>query len=63
MRLFNNIEPNIEPTATGHVIEQIDMIQKIINDGYAYEVNGSVYFDVKKYAEGLSLTVNSQAEK
>lgn len=51
MRLFNNIEPNIEPTATGHVIEQIDMIQKIIKEGYAYEVNGSVYFDVKKYAE------------
>lgn len=51
MRLFNNIEPNIEPTATGHVIEQIDMIQDIITKGYAYEVNGSVYFDVKKYAE------------
>lgn len=51
MRLFNNVEPNIEPTATGHVIEQISMIEKIINDGYAYEVNGSVYFDVKKYAE------------
>lgn len=51
MRLFNNVDPNIEPTATGHVIEQIDMIQKIIAEGYAYEVNGSVYFDVKKYAE------------
>lgn len=51
MRLFNNLEPNIEPTATGHVIEQIDMIEKIIKEGYAYEVNGSVYFDVKKYAE------------
>lgn len=51
MRLFNNVEPNIEPTATGHVIEQIDMIQDIIAKGYAYEVNGSVYFDVKKYAE------------
>ncbi|MBW7914570.1 MAG: cysteine--tRNA ligase [Taibaiella sp.] len=51
MRLFNNVEPNIEPTATGHVIEQIQMIQDIINKGYAYEVNGSVYFDVKKYAE------------
>lgn len=51
MRLFNNIEPNIEPTATGHVIEQIQMIQDIIDKGYAYEVNGSVYFDVKKYAE------------
>lgn len=51
MRLFNNLEPSIEPTATGHIIEQIDMIQKIIKEGYAYEVNGSVYFDVKKYAE------------
>jgi len=51
MRLFNNIEPNIEPTATGHVIEQINMIQDIIAKGYAYEVNGSVYFDVKKYAD------------
>ncbi|MCB0696120.1 MAG: cysteine--tRNA ligase, partial [Chitinophagaceae bacterium] len=51
MRLFNNIDPNIEPTATGHVIEQIDMIQDIITKGYAYEVNGSVYFDVKKYAD------------
>lgn len=51
MRLFNNIEPNIEPTATGHVIEQIQMIQDIIDKGYAYEVNGSVYFDVKKYAD------------
>lgn len=52
MRLFNNLDPSIEPTATGHIIEQIDMIQKIIAKGYAYEVNGSVYFDVKKYAEG-----------
>ncbi len=51
MRLFNNIEPSIEPTATGHIIEQINMIQTIMKKGYAYEVNGSVYFDVKKYAE------------
>ncbi|MEZ5017330.1 MAG: cysteine--tRNA ligase [Flavipsychrobacter sp.] len=51
MRLFNNIDPNIEPTATGHVIEQINMIEDIIRKGYAYEQNGSVYFDVKKYAE------------
>ncbi len=48
---FNNIEPSIEPTATGHIVEQIEMIKKIMEDGYAYEVNGSVYFDVKKYAE------------
>lgn len=50
-KLFNLISPNIEPTATGHIIEQIEMIQDIIKNGYAYEVNGSVYFDVKKYAE------------
>lgn len=51
MRLFNNLEPAIEPTATGHIIEQISMIEKIIEEGYAYKKNGSVYFDVKKYAE------------
>ncbi len=50
MAAFNNIEPSIEPTATGHITEQIAMIEKIISEGYAYEVNGSVYFDVKKYA-------------
>ncbi|RYZ55270.1 MAG: cysteine--tRNA ligase [Sphingobacteriales bacterium] len=50
MRLFNTVDPTIEPTATGHIIEQISMIEKIIQEGYAYEVNGSVYFDVKKYA-------------
>lgn len=51
MRLFNNLSPSIEPTATGHVIEQINMIEDLIAKGYAYERNGSVYFDVKKYAE------------
>lgn len=51
MKELNNLEPSIEPTATGHIVEQIDMIKKIIADGYAYEVNGSVYFDVKKYSE------------
>ena len=51
MHQFNNLEPSIEPTATGHLIEQINMIKLIIEAGYAYEVNGSVYFDVKKYAE------------
>lgn len=49
---FNCLEPSIEPTATGHIVEQINMIKKIIEEGYAYEVNGSVYFDVKKYAAG-----------
>jgi len=50
MRRFNNIDPSIEPTATGHIVEQIEMIKKIIEAGYAYEINGSVYFDVSKYA-------------
>ncbi len=49
MKQFNCIEPTIEPTATGHIVEQIEMIKKIIEDGYAYVANGSVYFDVEKY--------------
>src|ERR687889_1449913 len=48
MQQFNTIPPSIEPTATGHIVEQIEMIKKIIAAGYAYEVDGSVYFDVKK---------------
>jgi len=51
MDQFNNLPPSIEPTATGHIVEQISMIQELIRAGYAYEVNGSVYFDVKKYAQ------------
>jgi cysteinyl-tRNA synthetase len=50
MDRFNCLPPSIEPTATGHIVEQISMIEKIIADGYAYVVNGSVYFDVEKYA-------------
>lgn len=50
MEQFNTLKPSIEPTATGHIVEQIEMIKQIIAAGYAYEVNGSVYFDVKKYA-------------
>ncbi len=50
MEQFNTLPPSIEPTATGHIVEQINMIEELIKDGYAYEVNGSVYFDVKKYA-------------
>lgn len=52
MKAFNCLEPSIEPTATGHIVEQINMIETIIEKGYAYVVNGSVYFDVKKYAAG-----------
>lgn len=48
---FNNLPPNIEPTATGHIIEQIEMVKAILDKGLAYESNGSVYFDVEKYNE------------
>ena len=48
---FNFLPPSIEPTATGHIIEQIEIIKKIIDNGYAYEKNGSVYFDVIKFNE------------
>jgi cysteinyl-tRNA synthetase len=48
---FNFLPPNIEPTATGHIIEQIEIVKKIIDNGLAYETNGSVYFDVVKYNE------------
>jgi len=46
---FNFLAPTIEPTATGHIIEQIELIQKLIADGFAYETQGSVYFDVYAY--------------
>ncbi len=48
---FNFLPPSIEPTATGHIIEQIEIIKEILEKGYAYESNGSVYFDVKKFNE------------
>jgi len=51
LKQFNNLPPSIEPTATGHIIEQIEMIKNIINNGFAYEINGSVYFDVVKFNE------------
>jgi cysteinyl-tRNA synthetase len=54
MTQFNNLPPSIEPTATGHIVEQIEMIKKILADGYAYESNGSVYFDVVKYNDDYS---------
>lgn len=50
-RVFNLLPPSIEPTATGHIVEQIEMIKKIIENGYAYVVNGSVYFDVRKFMQ------------
>ncbi|SHH30978.1 cysteine--tRNA ligase [Winogradskyella jejuensis] len=51
LRTLNFLSPSIEPTATGHIIEQIELIQTIIDNGFAYVVNGSVYFDVHKYNE------------
>lgn len=57
LRLFNTIPPSIEPTATGHISEQIEMIKQIISNGYAYEVNGTVYFDVDKYVQKYNYTI------
>ncbi|MBK5213075.1 MAG: cysteine--tRNA ligase [Flavobacteriaceae bacterium] len=51
MAKFNALPPSIEPTATGHIYEQIHIIEKIIKEGFAYEKNGSVYFDVLKFNE------------
>jgi cysteinyl-tRNA synthetase len=51
MRLFNLLPPSIEPSATGHILEQQEIAQEIINKGLAYEVNGTVYFDVEKFAK------------
>lgn len=51
MGLLNNLPPSIEPQASGHIIEQIEMTQKIIEQGYAYVQDGSVYFDVEKFAK------------
>ena len=51
MDLLNVKRPSIEPRASGHIIEQIEFIKKIFEAGFAYEVNGSVYFDVLKYSQ------------
>ncbi len=51
MALFNTLPPSVEPTATGHLIEQIEMTQAIVDNGYAYEVDGTIYFDVEKYSK------------
>ena len=49
MRALNVAPPSIEPRASGHIVEQIEAVKKILSSGYAYESNGSVYFDVQKY--------------
>ena len=51
MRIFNTEPPSIEPRASGHIQEQIEMVQAILDNGLAYEKNGSVYFDVEKFAQ------------
>lgn len=51
LQKFNFLPPSIEPTATGHIIEQIEIIKDILEKGYAYDINGSVYFDVTKFNE------------
>ena len=51
LKNYNFLPPSIEPTATGHIVDQIEMIKEIIDKGFAYEVNGSVYFDVLAYNE------------
>jgi cysteinyl-tRNA synthetase len=51
LKLFNFLPPSIEPSATGHMVEQIEAVKDLINKGLAYEANGSVYFDINKYNE------------
>ncbi len=58
-RIYNLLPPSIEPTATGHIQEQIEIIEKIIDNGYGYAVNGSVYFDTKKYMEDFNYGILS----
>ncbi len=49
MKMLNVLPPSIEPRASGHIIEQIELVKRIINNGFAYESNGSIYFDVERY--------------
>jgi cysteinyl-tRNA synthetase len=57
MRMFNALPPSIEPTATGHIAEQIEMVKQIMENGFAYEKNGTVYFDVEKYSQNNNYTI------
>lgn len=58
-RLYNMLPPSIEPTATQHIQEQIEIIEQIMANGYAYEINGSVYFDVRKYSQKFNYGILS----
>lgn len=60
VRKFNLLPPNIEPTATGHITDQIKLIEKIIDNGMAYVVNGSVYFDVFEYSKSNNYGILSK---
>ena len=53
MEALNVLPPSIEPHASGHIIEQIELVEEILKNGYAYESEGSVYFDVAKYNKDL----------
>lgn len=57
LRMFNTLPPSIEPTATGHIVEQIEMIKTIIANGYGYEIDGTIYFDVEKYSKSYNYTI------
>jgi cysteinyl-tRNA synthetase len=57
LAMFNTLPPSIEPTATGHIIEQIEMVQEIMDKGFAYKIGGNVYFDVEKYSEKYNYTI------
>ena len=59
MEKLNCLTPSIEPRATGHIIEQIEMVKGILEKGFAYEVNGSIYLDVHKYSEKYSYGILS----
>ena len=59
MEQMNILAPSIEPTATGHIIEQIEMTRQILDQGFAYVQNGSVYFDVAKFAKDQPYTILS----
>lgn len=65
MRMFNSLPPSIEPTATGHISEQIEMTKQIIESGFGYELNGTVYFDVEKYSRknNYGLLSNRKSEE
>ncbi len=62
MDLLGVLRPDISPRATGHIVEQIELTKKLIEKGYAYEANGSVYFDVRKFSDYGKLSRRSLDE-